>query len=311
MSESESPPRLDLDLACVTCGYNLRGLAMNGNCPECGMPIQPSIVDSVGDWSDESFKQIHGALEWLGNSQIRFGITLLLMVISGVGYILFAQYASANGSIPVATASLIVASPALVPMMLVWPWQRMRRCENLRHYPRRPTRRFDRLLGPVFAIISSVALPVAFLLLIFIGRVGPIGIPRGAGFFALILAIALIVAWILHLRWLRGEFAELLTRCIHATGGQKTYVIRQLKSTRRGMVGIIIMIAIIDLGLLTAFPLSYGTPPAPLTWLILLTAANGTHATIASGLRILVLLEREAVKSLKESSFAPRGTNAI
>jgi len=31
--------RIDVDIACVSCGYNLRGLAPDGRCPECGTAI--------------------------------------------------------------------------------------------------------------------------------------------------------------------------------------------------------------------------------------------------------------------------------
>ena len=31
--------RLEMDIACVSCGYNLRGLAPDSRCPECGTAI--------------------------------------------------------------------------------------------------------------------------------------------------------------------------------------------------------------------------------------------------------------------------------
>ena len=30
------------DLPCVACGYNLRGLSLDGRCPECGMAVERS-----------------------------------------------------------------------------------------------------------------------------------------------------------------------------------------------------------------------------------------------------------------------------
>ena len=35
------------DLPCVRCGYSLRGLSITGTCPECGTPIQTTILHSV------------------------------------------------------------------------------------------------------------------------------------------------------------------------------------------------------------------------------------------------------------------------
>jgi uncharacterized repeat protein (TIGR04138 family) len=35
------------DLPCVECGYNLRGLASDGRCPECGADVADSIAESV------------------------------------------------------------------------------------------------------------------------------------------------------------------------------------------------------------------------------------------------------------------------
>lgn len=35
--------RLDLDLTCIQCGYNLRGQAIDGTCSECGTPVDQSL----------------------------------------------------------------------------------------------------------------------------------------------------------------------------------------------------------------------------------------------------------------------------
>ena len=41
---ANSPPsrRIEADLACVRCGYNLRGMARGERCPECGTPVVAS-----------------------------------------------------------------------------------------------------------------------------------------------------------------------------------------------------------------------------------------------------------------------------
>ncbi|MCL4742660.1 MAG: hypothetical protein KJZ54_10705 [Phycisphaerales bacterium] len=40
---------LDLtgDLPCASCGYNLRGLSVRGNCPECGVPVRATILARI------------------------------------------------------------------------------------------------------------------------------------------------------------------------------------------------------------------------------------------------------------------------
>src|SRR4030095_11986226 len=38
---------LDRDAACVHCGYNLRGVSIARNCPECGAPACESLLDEL------------------------------------------------------------------------------------------------------------------------------------------------------------------------------------------------------------------------------------------------------------------------
>jgi uncharacterized repeat protein (TIGR04138 family) len=39
-------PTIDGDLPCLECGYNLRSLASDGRCPECGLEVADSVVGS-------------------------------------------------------------------------------------------------------------------------------------------------------------------------------------------------------------------------------------------------------------------------
>ncbi len=46
----ETPTRtveLRRDVACSACGYNLRGLAVQGRCPECGQEVSVSLAEYV------------------------------------------------------------------------------------------------------------------------------------------------------------------------------------------------------------------------------------------------------------------------
>ena len=39
---------LSADMMCLSCGYNLRGLTHKGNCPECGLEIERTIIARQG-----------------------------------------------------------------------------------------------------------------------------------------------------------------------------------------------------------------------------------------------------------------------
>lgn len=63
-------PALDRDVACVNCGYNLRGLAPGGDCPECGSAVRQSLrEDRLAD----------APLAWL--RRVRWGAYVLVAAL--------------------------------------------------------------------------------------------------------------------------------------------------------------------------------------------------------------------------------------
>ncbi len=124
MSESshEAGDHIADDLACAECGYNLRTLAYDANCPECGMSV---LVSTRGDrlsaapsaWLDVL---VHGAwwlrasvvlafpIVYLGVALSCYGIWVLTIAQPGRvepsmdrGYRLAARWATAVGSVVV------------------------------------------------------------------------------------------------------------------------------------------------------------------------------------------------------------------
>lgn len=74
--------RIDHDLPCVRCGYNLRMLAPDAACPECGEPVATSIAAEraarPAPWQRKRLQ--HGA-GWIGASAGAQLLTLLVLVL--------------------------------------------------------------------------------------------------------------------------------------------------------------------------------------------------------------------------------------
>ena len=62
--------RLDTDLSCRGCGYNLRGLGLGQTCPECGMAV---------DWSAQGDLLQYANVHWLG--KLKQGMTWYIVAI--------------------------------------------------------------------------------------------------------------------------------------------------------------------------------------------------------------------------------------
>lgn len=107
--EPQAPPddegRLRATLRCIPCGYNLRGLALDGVCPECGTPVRQSLLRDDLRLADPV---------WL--RKIQRGLLLLMLAIGAVVGTVLAFMLVARLLITV-TADVI--GDALVLMMMV------------------------------------------------------------------------------------------------------------------------------------------------------------------------------------------------
>lgn len=63
-------PQILVDLICIGCEYNLKSLAIDGRCPECGHPVLPSLlkllqmVDVPADEGQSPAEVLRPCLDW-------------------------------------------------------------------------------------------------------------------------------------------------------------------------------------------------------------------------------------------------------
>jgi len=68
---------IDVDRACATCGYNLRGLQPAGVCPECGSLVSESLGNEALEWRDEWWvKRLRAGCVLILGGQVPLGIAL-------------------------------------------------------------------------------------------------------------------------------------------------------------------------------------------------------------------------------------------
>ena len=111
--------RIENDISCPACGYNLRGLKMDGRCPECGRPA----IDTFA----RPLRAFTGAL---AEEMIRRPGGLLVILLAW--WIIF----SATAALAPAAARVLLlgAAAGLGPMMLIVLMRanQLRRATNLR-----------------------------------------------------------------------------------------------------------------------------------------------------------------------------------
>jgi hypothetical protein len=82
MTTTPTPsPQLVADVPCLRCGYNLRGLAPDGQCPECGHLVHMSVLA----WDEDRRRMLPLLLEsdprWIRNVAEGAAIALIVFVL--------------------------------------------------------------------------------------------------------------------------------------------------------------------------------------------------------------------------------------
>jgi hypothetical protein len=80
MSEPSTSPLADDgdDVLCIACGYSLRGLSAEGDCPECGLPVEKSLRGNrLADADPGWLKRIARGQAWLS-----IGVSILSWTMS-------------------------------------------------------------------------------------------------------------------------------------------------------------------------------------------------------------------------------------
>ncbi len=99
---------IDIDVRCIRCGYNLRGMTPSGVCPECGDDVGPSLV---GD------RLIDADLDWLrrivrGQKLLALGMTApILMAVGSIALMIAISIIQSQGNVTV---------PRLVEDVVSW-----------------------------------------------------------------------------------------------------------------------------------------------------------------------------------------------
>lgn len=106
MSLPTTPPdrSFDVDLFCMQCRYNLRGLTPGGKCPECGKPIAESLRSDV---------LYLAPLPWL--ARLDTGCMLIMLSILGPPLFLFGTIAGSSDG----RFTLLTFAPLFAGMLLL------------------------------------------------------------------------------------------------------------------------------------------------------------------------------------------------
>ncbi len=145
--------RLTIDRDCVGCGYNVRGLDHDGQCPECGMAVARSVHGDELRFADPQWLAVVcGGLRWiritLASALIAF---LLLMVGSTVTTLIPAASVDSFSTFSLIVAVIGLLISLVLPVTLAWGVWRLCRQEpkQLSREPSLSWRNVTRFVTPV------------------------------------------------------------------------------------------------------------------------------------------------------------------
>jgi hypothetical protein len=110
---------VDRDHLCVSCGYNLRGLDVTSQCPECAVPVADSLKGDLLAFAGVAYRQRLLRALWL----IAFGLVAAVVISLSTTFLGFAL-ARMGTPTSIAGVRTLIGILAFVPyaMMIVGAW---------------------------------------------------------------------------------------------------------------------------------------------------------------------------------------------
>ena len=72
MTEAGAEPRVEVNLPCIGCGYNLRMQRVDGVCPECQGSVAESREKSITRWGEKYLRRLGRSAAWMAGTRWHF-----------------------------------------------------------------------------------------------------------------------------------------------------------------------------------------------------------------------------------------------
>lgn len=203
------------DVPCKNCGFNLRGLSEDGNCPECGASIWRSLQGNLLDYSSPAYvRSLHRGLNCILIAALlniamavvgmAIGIALAIAISSGAG-------GNAGGANTLATNNMLNAMLQLVSLPIaflsLFGWWLFSAPDPGQHVDDtgQTPRRIVRAAVITLAVFNVIATIAQFLVM----AVPSISLAVGLfGLVAMAAVIAQFFAAMLYLRWMGSRIPD-------------------------------------------------------------------------------------------------------
>jgi hypothetical protein len=192
------------DVPCLRCGYNLRGLAPDGACPECGTPVARSLRGNLLRYSDPAYvARIHTGV-FIIQAVI---IVQILLVVAALTLALAAAFGGARGAGRFAGGQVLLPRVQIALHTATFTGWWMFSAPDTAYLGRDAGDQARRVVR--IAVGAGIAVAVVQTALALLLGSGALGATSGAAFVILATSLLGTLAWVvqffaamLYLRWL-------------------------------------------------------------------------------------------------------------